>query len=110
MTALGMQLYRWYEQNAPADMLETLQMHGMGKDRLADEADQRLKAMTLKEVVETVVKKDKLKDGRSKTVVYVNRKTVDVEDNSTRMRATELLADMLGARRRADDEGGNCNT
>ena len=106
MTALGKQLCDWYEQNAPADMLETLQMHGMGKDRLAEETEKRLTSETLKEVVETVVKKASKKEGNAKPVVYTIRKTIAVEDNATRMRATELLADMLGARKRPDEATG----
>jgi len=88
-TNLGKRLHDWYQENAPQDMLETLELHGLGKDRLAQEEEARLNAMTLKNV------KVIIGEGEKARVV---EKTIDVEDNSIRMRATELLADLQGAR------------
>jgi hypothetical protein len=55
--------------------------------------------MTLREIVKSRLMKRKNKDGRYRNVVLITRDTEKVEDNTTRMRATELLADVLGARK-----------
>ena len=55
--------------------------------------------MTLREIVKSRLMKRKNKDGRYRNVVLTTRDTEKVEDNTTRMRATELLADVLGARK-----------
>ncbi len=58
---------------------EILRLHGLDDFRLAEEIDKRLKA--------TVVKH------------YLDEKLGDFADNATRMKATELLAEMLGRRK-----------
>jgi hypothetical protein len=88
-----------YIRDHADDLREMLLVHGLNKERFASELDQRLKANTLREVVKSEVVKVKSKDGRTRPVVVTTRDTEEVEDNSTRMRATELLADVHGARK-----------
>jgi hypothetical protein len=88
------------------DLQEMLIMHGLGEDRFAQELDKRYKAKTLDEVVKSEAKKVRLKDGRESYKVITLRETIEVEDNATRMRATELHADVLGARKSAGAGAG----
>ncbi len=81
------------------DLQEMLIAHGLGEDRFAKELDKRYQAKTLHEFVRSEAKKVKLKDGRESYKLLTLRNTIEVEDNATRMRATELHADVLGARK-----------
>lgn len=98
-TQLGKRLHDWYAENAPEDMLETLKLHGLDRDRLAQETNKRLDSMTLKNVKQLVEPK-----GKQQFKPFVAEITIDCEDNTTRMRATELLADMLGARIKKEED------
>jgi hypothetical protein len=88
------------------DLQEMLIANGLGEDRFAKELDKRYQAKTLHEIVTSEAKKVRLKDGRESYKVLTIRNTVEVEDNTTRMRATELHADVLGARKSAGAGGG----
>jgi HSP20 family molecular chaperone IbpA len=60
-----------------------LEAFDLGVDRLFHEINQRL--------------------GAQKTEFYEGRAVAEVEDNATRMRATELLADLHGVRKQSLD-------
>ncbi len=96
---LGRRLIGRYMREHGRELQEMLMLHGLGEDRFAKELDQRYKAKTLHEIVRSEAKKVKLKDGRESYKVLTLRNTIEVEDNATRMRATELHADVLGARK-----------
>jgi len=84
---------------AEDDLLQILKAKGLDAFRLAEEMDSRLQSNALREIVKSRVVKRKNKDGHYREVVLTTRDTAEVGDNSTRMRATELLADVLGARK-----------
>ena len=101
----GHLLVERYMRDHGRELQEMLIAHGMGEDRLVKEMDKRYKAKTLHEIVKSEAKKVKLKDGRESYKVVTLRNTVEVEDNATRMRATELHADVLGARKQVAGGG-----
>ncbi len=88
-----------YMREHGRELQEMLIVHGLGEDRFAKELDKRYQAKTLHEFVRSEAKKVKLKDGRESYKLLTLRNTIEVEDNATRMRATELHADVLGARK-----------
>jgi hypothetical protein len=100
----GKLLIQRYIREHADDLHEMMRIHGLGKDRLPVEMVKRLKAKTLRETVTTEVIKPSGKGQRA--YALVTRNTVRVEDNSTRMRATELLADVHGARKLSENDGG----
>ena len=90
-----------YMREHSEDLKEMFLLHGLGEDRLAVEVDQRLRANTLREIVKSEVIRPRSSKGKPAQRPYVltTRYTEEVEDNATRMRATELLADVHGARK-----------
>lgn len=98
-TRLAIREIAYVEEHHADDIKAMMQAHGLDAARLAVEMDSRLQAMTLREIVKSRLMKRKNKDGRYRNVVLITRDTEKVEDNTTRMRATELLADVLGARK-----------
>ena len=90
-----------YMREHSEDLKEMFLLHGLGEDRLAVEVDQRLRANTLREIVKSEVIRPRSSKGKPAQRPYVltTRDTEEVEDNTTRMRATELLADVHGARK-----------
>jgi hypothetical protein len=91
-----------YKTQYIEELAEMLRLHGLTEERLAVELDLRLKANTLREIVKSKIVKPKAeKKGMPAKPPFVltTRDTEEVEDNATRMRATELLADVHGARK-----------
>ena len=97
----------WYKNNFGEDLREMHRLHGLDEERLALETDKRLKAMVTKSMTVTkVIREPHPKDARKKITKYVDVKELrDYEDNATRMKGTELLADVLNARHIKDEEG-----
>ena len=89
------------EHGAEDDVLQAYKARGLDAVRLAAEHELRLRANTLKEVVKSEVIRPRSKKGKPGKRAYVltQRETIEVEDNATRMRATELLADVHSARK-----------
>lgn len=83
----GKYIYDWYEMNFPEEIKEAQRMFGLDTYRLAKEVNDRLNATTLKNVKRVI----KDKKGHEQVV----EETIEVEDNATRMRATELLKDWI---------------
>jgi hypothetical protein len=83
-------IYDWFDMHYRTEILEMEKMFGLDIPRVGYETDQRLKAMTLKNVKVIIEPKN-----GQKFKPFVVEKTIEVEDNSTRMRATELLKDIV---------------
>lgn len=101
-TDIAKRMIERYLRDHAEDLREMLLLHGLGEDRLGAEMDQRLKANTLREIVKSkIVTPKPAKEGLpgKPPFVLTIRDTIEVEDNATRMRATELLADVHGARK-----------
>jgi hypothetical protein len=96
---IAKRLIERYKTQYAEDLQEMLRLHGLNEERLVVEMDQRLKSNTLHDIVLSKIVQIKTKDGRKKPYVVTVRNTEQIEDNSTRMRATELLADVHGARK-----------
>ena len=97
-----------YKTQYAEDLAEMLRLHGLTEERLAVELGLRLKANTLREIVKSKIVKPKAeKQGMPAKPPFVltTRDTEEVEDNATRMRATELLADVHGARKQVAGGG-----
>ena len=97
-----------YKAQYAEDLAEMLRLHGLTEERLAVELGLRLKANTLREIVKSKIVKPKAeKQGMPAKPPFVltTRDTEEVEDNATRMRATELLADVHGARKQVAGGG-----
>lgn len=91
---LGRRIYDWYVENCKEDMAEALAVYGLDKYRLAEEVEKGLNANTHKDFIETEI----IEEGKTKRALTI-RETRPVEDNGTRQRARELLADLHGVRR-----------
>jgi hypothetical protein len=97
-----------YKTQYAEDLVEMLRLHGLTEERLAAEMNLRLKANTLREIVKSkIITPKPIKEGLPGKAPFVLtiRDTEEVEDNATRMRATELLADVHGARKQAAGGG-----
>ena len=88
-------------KGADTKVVEAFIAGGQSAVRLAVENEKRLNANTLKEIVKSEVIRPRSRKGAAAKMPYVltQRETIEVEDNATRMRATELLADVHGARK-----------
>lgn len=98
-------------QGIDRDVIAAYIANGLTAPRLALENEKRLNAMTLKEVVDSeVIRPRGIKGYPAKPpFVLTLRKTIEVEDNTTRMRGTELLADVHGARKIQESGGSRQN-
>jgi len=94
-------------QGADTKVVEAFIAGGQSAVRLAVENEKRLNANTLKEIVKSEVIRPRSRKGAPAKMPYVltQRETIEVEDNATRMRATELLADVHGARKQVAGGG-----
>jgi hypothetical protein len=99
----GKLLIKRYIRDHAEELDKMMRIHGLGKERLPVEMVKRFKAKTLREFVTTEVIRPRGKDQRA--YALIKRNTVRVEDNATRMRATELLADVHGARKQVAGGG-----
>jgi hypothetical protein len=88
-------------QGFDRDVIAAYIANGLTAPRLALENEKRLNANTLKDIVKSeIIRPRGIKGMLAKEpFVLTMRQTIEVEDNSTRMRATELLADVHGARK-----------
>jgi hypothetical protein len=94
-------------KGADTKVVEAFIAGGQSAVRLAVENEKRLNANTLKEIVKSEVIRPRSRKGAPAKMPYVltQRETIEVEDNATRMRATELLADVHGARKQVAGGG-----
>lgn len=97
---MGRRYYNWYDEHCADDIKVTMKDWGLDFAQLAESQRELLFAMVTKQV--TITEKYKDKDGH---ICYRDiKKLMDFSDNATRMRALELMSNILGATKEAAEE------
>ncbi len=97
---MGRRYYDWYEEHCSDDIKVVMKDWGLDFAQLAESHKELLFAMITKQVTIT----ESYEDGDGNLCHRDIKKLMDFTDNGTRLRALELMANILGATKEAAEE------